>query len=69
VNYNSPVNLLNLFNLGVKRKKNLEVRISILSIKTEKTDEIEKTEEADKYLSIFFNPLNPFNYDTPLTYF
>jgi len=28
---------------------------------TEKTDEIERTEEAGKYLSIFFNLLNPLN--------
>jgi len=42
-------------------RKKLEDRISIPSIKAEKTDEIDKTEETGKYLSIFFNPLNPFN--------
>jgi len=36
----------------MKRSQQLEVRISIPSIKTE---EIEMTEEADKYLSIFLN--------------
>jgi len=44
-------------------RKDLEFRRQafILSIKAEKIDEIDKTEETCKYLSIFFNPLNPFN--------
>jgi len=45
----------------LKRTQELEARISILTIKAEKTDEIERTEEAGKYLSIFFNLLNPLN--------